>query len=64
MTMTRRHEEGAMSICAHAQPTYDVESSGACIMRPATRDLWALWGLPCQNDYEHFVVGAPRRVEA
>jgi isopenicillin-N N-acyltransferase-like protein len=64
MTMTRRHEEGAMSICAHAQPTYDVESSGACIMRPATRDLWALWGLPCQNDYEHFVVGAPRRMEA
>ncbi len=64
MAMTRHHEEGAMSICAHARPTYDVESSGACIMDPATRELWALWGLPCQNEYEHFVVGAARRMEA
>jgi isopenicillin-N N-acyltransferase-like protein len=57
MAMTRHHEPGAMSICAHARPTYDVESSGACIMAPQSRELWALWGLPCQNEYEHFVVG-------
>lgn len=63
MAMTRVHVEGAMSICAHAQPTYDVETSGACIMAPATRELWALWGLPCQNEYEPFVVGATRAVK-
>ncbi len=68
MAMTRHHAPGAMSICAHAQPTYDVESSGACIMAPATREMWALWGLPCQNQFEKFIVGAsadaPVRVEA
>jgi isopenicillin-N N-acyltransferase-like protein len=57
MAMTRLHEEDQMSICAHAHPTYDVESSGACLMRPESRELWALWGLPCQNEYERFVVG-------
>lgn len=56
--MTRLHVPGQMSICAHAQPGYDVESSGACIMSPATRQMWALWGLPCQNEYEEFTVGA------
>ncbi len=64
MAMTRHHEEGMMSICAHAQPAYDVESAGACIMRPGTRELWALWGLPCRNEYEHFVVGARPGMEA
>lgn len=59
MAMTRYHEEGAMSICAHARPGYDVESSGACIMSPQTREMWAVWGQPCQNDYERFVVGEP-----
>lgn len=58
MKMTRHHEGGEMSICAHVHPTYDVESSGACIMAPATRELWALWGLPCENEYERFVVDA------
>jgi isopenicillin-N N-acyltransferase-like protein len=56
MAMTRYHDEGEMSICAHAHPEYDVESSGACIMSPETREMWALWGLPCQNEYEHFAV--------
>jgi isopenicillin-N N-acyltransferase-like protein len=45
-----------LSVCAHVQPGYDVESSGACIMAPASRELWALWGNPCQNPYERFVV--------
>ena len=58
MQMTRLHEAGQMSICAHALPEYDVESSGACIMSPATRQMWALWGLPCQNEYEEFLVGS------
>lgn len=63
VAMTRIHEEGAMSICAHARPNYNVESSGACIMAPNERALWALWGLPCRNEYARFVVGAARAVE-
>ncbi len=34
-------------------PSY-VESCGAAIMRPATGDFWAVWGLPDENEYEHF----------
>jgi non-ribosomal peptide synthetase component F len=56
MSLTRLHE-GELSVCAHTQPGYDVESSGACIMAPQTRQLWALWGNPCQNEYEGFTVG-------
>jgi isopenicillin-N N-acyltransferase-like protein len=56
MAMTRYHADREMSICAHAHPEYDVESSGACIMSPETREMWALWGLPCQNEYERFTV--------
>jgi hypothetical protein len=33
-----------------------VESSGAAIMRPATGDFWAVWGLPPENEYEHFTI--------
>ena len=54
--LTRYHEGDALSVCAHVQPGYDVESSGACIMAPATGQLWALWGNPCQHEYEPFVV--------
>jgi isopenicillin-N N-acyltransferase-like protein len=54
--LTRYHEGDALSVCAHAQPGYDVESSGACLMSPSTRELWAVWGNPCQNQYEHFIV--------
>jgi isopenicillin-N N-acyltransferase like protein len=57
MALTRLHEGDDLSICAHVQPGYDVESSGACIMAPHSRQLWALWGNPCQNEYEAFTVG-------
>lgn len=63
MEMTRLHVEGEMSICSHVQPDYDIETSGACLMSPETGELWALWGLPCANEYERFVVadGLPQR---
>jgi len=57
MALTRLHE-GPFSVCAHVQEGYDVESSGACIMSPQTRRLWALWGNPCQGEYEEFAVDA------
>lgn len=55
MALTRLHE-GELSVCAHVQPGYDVESSGACIMAPASRRLWALWGNPCSNEYAEFSI--------
>jgi isopenicillin-N N-acyltransferase-like protein len=56
MALTRLHE-GELSVCAHVQEGYDVESSGACIMSPQTRRLWALWGNPCGGEYAEFTVG-------
>lgn len=42
------------SICRRPEPPFDYESSGAMIMRPGTRDVWACWGVPSDNDFEHF----------
>jgi isopenicillin-N N-acyltransferase-like protein len=42
------------SICRHPEPPFDFESCGAAIMRPATGDFWACWGIPSENEYEHF----------
>ncbi|MXV98236.1 MAG: hypothetical protein F4126_06095 [Acidimicrobiaceae bacterium] len=42
------------AICRWPDAKYRVESSGAVIMRPRTGDLWACWGQPAENDYEHF----------
>ncbi len=44
-------------ICRRPEPPYHVESSGAVVMRPSTRELWAVWGVPADHDYEHFRVG-------
>jgi len=56
MLMALTREEG--SICQVAYDPYRVESCGATIMRPATKDFWAVWGLPSENEYEHFTLGA------
>ncbi len=50
--MALLRDEG--SICRHEEPPYRYESSGAVIMRPGTLDLWACWGLPSENEFEHF----------
>jgi isopenicillin-N N-acyltransferase-like protein len=42
------------AICQRSQPPFHIESSGAAIMRPATGELWAVCGLPNENDYEAF----------
>lgn len=44
------------AICVESKPPRHVESCGAAIMRPATGDFWAVWGLPSENEYEHFTV--------
>ena len=43
-------------ICTRPKPPMNVESCGAAIMRPATGDFWAVWGLPDENEYEHFSI--------
>ncbi len=46
------------TICVTSKPPKFVETCGAAIMRPATLDFWAVWGLPTENDYEHFSLRA------
>jgi isopenicillin-N N-acyltransferase-like protein len=42
------------SISRHRDPEFGYESAGAAIMRPATGDFWACWGVPSENEYERF----------
>src|SRR5690606_23968146 len=53
MAMTRDEDW----ICRHPRPPFDYETCGAAIMRPATSEFWACWGVPSENEYERFVVG-------
>lgn len=43
-------------ICRASEPPYHMETSGAVVMRPRTRELWAVWRSPRDHDYERFVV--------
>lgn len=52
MALTRDDQ----SVCVRSKAPTHVESSGAAIMRPATGDFWAVWGLPNENEYEHFTI--------
>ncbi len=45
-----------VAICTRPQPPTHVESCGAAIMSPATGDFWSVWGIPADNEYEHFVI--------
>lgn len=44
-------------VCTTSYPPFNVETCGAAIMRPQTGDFWAVWGLPSDNEYEHFSIG-------
>lgn len=44
------------AVCVRSTLPKHVETCGAAIMRPATGDFWAVWGLPSENAYEHFTV--------
>ncbi|MEZ4632134.1 MAG: C45 family peptidase [Deinococcales bacterium] len=54
----------AEHICVHPSEPMHVETCGAAIMRPASGDFWAVWGLPSENDYEHFSLGVSAGVSA
>lgn len=53
--LTRNHE-AAGGICVHPEAPLWVESCSAAIMSPSTGEMWAVWGNPCENEYERFVV--------
>ena len=42
-------------ICRHGEPPGHIETSGAIVVRPATRELWATWGPPDANPWQRFV---------
>ena len=43
-------------VCTTSKPPFNVETCGAAIMRPKTGDFWGVWGLPSENEYEHFSI--------
>lgn len=55
ISLTRDHS-AVNGICVHPEEPFYLESCGAAIMRPATREFRAVWGRPCENEYESFVV--------
>jgi isopenicillin-N N-acyltransferase-like protein len=42
----------AGDVCQVSKEPSHIESSGAAIMRPRTREFWACWGLPSENEYQ------------
>lgn len=54
MDLTRNREDGVYSICAITAPEWDVETCGSIIMSPATRELWALQGLPLGQEFVRY----------
>lgn len=44
------------AICVHPKPPAHVETCGGAVMRPTTGDFWVVWGLPSENEYEHFTL--------
>lgn len=44
-------------ICHRGVPPRFVGTCGGVVMRPATRELWAVKGLPSEGAYQRFVVG-------
>ncbi len=44
------------AICQLATDPYHIESSGATIMRPVTRQFWACWGRPAENEFEEIPI--------
>lgn len=45
------------AICRRSEPPHHLETSGAAVCRPRTRELWACWGPPTVGAWERFVLG-------
>jgi len=46
------------SICRRPEPPFEYESSGAVVMRPGSAEMWACWGIPSDNEFQHFTVAS------
>jgi isopenicillin-N N-acyltransferase-like protein len=50
-----RDRQGEFSICASCHWEEQLwETCCAAIMRPASREVWGVWGLPAQNPFQRF----------
>lgn len=56
LALTRVEVPGALSIAARTRPGFPIETVGACLLSPSTREMWALWGNPNDSEYERFAV--------
>jgi hypothetical protein len=54
IALQRNRDDGGYSVCSMAEAPFFSETCAAVVMKPATRELWACWGLPNQGEYEHF----------
>lgn len=55
MDVTRDRE----AICYTGRPPRFLATCGAAVMRPDTREFWAVRGLPTESPYTRFTVGGP-----
>jgi isopenicillin-N N-acyltransferase-like protein len=46
----------SQAICRRSEAPHHMESSGAVIMQPKSRSMWACWGLPSDNEFEEFEI--------
>lgn len=53
--MSMQRDTGAICVTRGRPPRF-VETCGAAIMRPHTGQMWAVWGLPTENEYDCFQV--------
>lgn len=49
------------AVCRVGVPPSHVGTCGAVVMRPATREMWAVTGRPSQAPYERYRLGEPAR---
>lgn len=47
-------------ICRRPTPPWHYETCGAVVIRPSTREMWACWGIPADNEFERFGLGEAR----
>lgn len=55
MDLSRDCSDGVNSVCVN-RVDWGISTCGAVIMSPATHEMWALSGLPTENEYTRFVL--------
>jgi hypothetical protein len=60
MDIMRNREDAKYSVCSMSEAPFFSETCAAVVMKPATGNFWAVWGLPTENEFEHFSLPYPR----